>query len=381
MSCVFYKCTDDEEECMMHGKLKGLALLTAVSLLAAGCSLQGSAETQNTIVVNEDVQLESSLVDSSLDVSRQQDIEVGRKIAYTGIVRESTDNRLYFNENGKFHSLDLKNGEEKELAKREVFDMSENGDWAMSYADGEIFIHHLNNGDMQLLGNGSPEESTFIGDEVAHFDYTTHLLSLMNMETDETTTWDLSNYPDATISSIKKAGDDVYLAARGEEEGFSIYRLSSQGEITSVTNLEGKGISYSEFDLLQNGSVIFNGDYDGKTGIFYWDEQTKDVQQLVAGGKSEEGIWTPFYKLSPDESKLLYDTPVQIEDKFKANVYMAELVDGQVTNSVRIMENADLYAVISYSGDWSKDSKTAYIMTSKDDHKYVGDIAVFEVND
>ena len=366
---------------MMHGKLKGLALLTAVSLLVAGCSLQGSAETQETIVINEDVQLESSLMDSSLDVSRQQDIEVGRKIAYTGISRESNDNRLYFNEKGKLHSLDLKTGEEKELVKQEAFDISENRGWAMSYADGEIFIHHLNNGEMQLLGNGSPEDSTFIGDEVAHFDYTTHLLSLMNMEKDETVTWDLSNYPDATISSIKKGKDDIYLAARSEKEGFSIYQLGSQGKVTPVVNLEGKDTSFNEFDVLQNGSVIFNGDYDGKTGIFYWNQETKDVQQLVAGGKSEEGIWTPFYNLSPDESKLLYDTPVQIEDKFKANVYMAELMDGQLSNSVRIMENADLYSVITYSGDWSEDSNTAYIMTSKDDHKHVGDIAVFKVND
>ena len=54
--------------------------------------------------------------------------------------------------------------------------------------------------------------------------------------------------------------------------------------------------------------------------------------------------------------------------------------DGQVTNSVRIMENADLSSVNSYSGDWSEDSNTAYITTSKDNHEHVGNIAVFKVN-
>lgn len=365
---------------MMNKKWSKLALVALASLVVAGCSAQGNAETQETIVINEDVQLESSLADSSLDVSRQQDIVVGRKIAYKGSIRESNDKQMYFNENGKLHSLDLRTGEEQQLAEREAFDVSRNRNWAMSYEDGEIFIHNLKNGEMQLLGNGSPEDSTFIGDKTAYFDYNAQQLIEMSMEKDETAAWDLSNYPDATISSIKKLGDDVYLATRGEEEGFSIYRLGSQGEITSVATLEGKGTSFSEFDVLQNGSVIFNGDYNGKTGVFYWNQETNDVQLLVSGGKSKEGIWAPFYKLSPDESKILFDTPVQIEDEFRTNVYMAELVDGQLTNSVRIMENADLYSVITYSGHWSEDSKTAYITTVRDT-EYIGNIAVFNVND
>lgn len=378
MSCVFYEWTYDEEECMMNKKWNRLAWVALASLVVAGCSVQGSAETPETIVINEDVQLESSLADSSLDVSRQQDIEVGRKIAYKGSIRESNDKKMYFNENGKLHSLDLRTGEEQQLAEREAFDVSENSNWAMSYEEGEISIHNLKNGKMQLLGNGSPEDPTFIGDKAAYFDYNAQQLIEMSMEKDETAAWDLSNYPDATIFSIKKVGDDVYLAAR-DEEGFSIHRLGNQGEITSVVNFEGKGTSFSEFDILQNGSVIFNGDYGGKTGIFYWDKETNDMQLLVSGGKDKEGIWTPFYKLSPDESKILFDTPVQIEDDFKTNVYMAELVDGQLTNSVRIMENADLYSVITYSGHWSEDSKTAYITTVKDT-EYIGNIAVFNVN-
>lgn len=365
---------------MMNKKWSRLAWVALASLVVAGCSPQGNAEMQETIVINEDVQLESSLADSSLDVSRQQDIEVGRKITYSGSIRESNDKQMYFNENGKLHSLDLRTGEEQQLAEREAFDVSENRNWAMSYEDGEIFSHNLKNGEMQLLGKGSPEDSTFIGDKAAYFDYNAQQLIEMSMEKDEMAAWDLSNYPDATISSIRKIGDDVYLAARGEEEGFSIHRLGNQGKIIPVVNLEGKGTSFSYFDILQNGSVIFNGDYNGKTGIFYWDQKTNGVQLLVSGGKSKEGIWTPFYNLSPDESKILFDTPVQIGDDFKTNVYMAELVGGQLTNSVRIMENANLHAVISYSGDWSEDSKTAYITTGKDNGD-IGNIAVFKVND
>ncbi len=366
----------------MKGKRRGLAFLATVSILAAGCSTQGNAQIQETVIVNEDVQLESSLADSNLEVSRQQDIEIGRNITNQKFHKVIYGKKIYFNEEGKFYSLDFKTGEEKKLADQEVREISADGNWALTYEEGEIFIHNLKTGKMQLLENGSPEDSRFVGDEVAYFDYNTHTLSLISIEKNETAMWDLSKYEDATISSIKKMGDDVYLAARSEENGYGVYQLTDQGQIDAVANFVGEDTQISEFDILQNGSVIFNGTYDGKTGIYYWDKKTDDVQQLVSGGKDSEGIWVPFYNLSPDERKIMFDMPVQIEGEFKTNVYMAEIIDGKLSNSVRIMEHADnLYAVISISGHWSEDSKTAYITTSKDNHEHVGNIAVFQLKE
>ncbi|MFC5590673.1 hypothetical protein ACFPRA_17340 [Sporosarcina soli] len=366
----------------MKGKRKGLAFLVAVSILAAGCSTHGNAQIQETVIVNEDVQLESSLADSNLEVSRQQDIEIGRNITNQKFHKVIYGEKIYFNEEGKFYSLDFKTGEEKKLADQEVREISGNGNWALAYEEGKIFIHNLKNGKVQLLENGSPEDSRFVGDEVAYFDYNTHTLSLISIEKNETAIWDLSKYEDATISSIKKTGDDVYIAARSEENGYGVYQLTDQGQINTVANFGGEDTQFNDFDLLQDGSLLFNGTYDGKTGIYYWDKTTNGVQQLVSGGKDSEGIWVPFYNLSPDESKIMFDMPVQIEGDFKTNVYMAEIADGQLTNSVRIMENTDdLYAVISLSGHWSEDSKTAYITTSKDNHERVGDIAVFQLKE
>lgn len=366
----------------MKGKRKGLALLAAVSILAAGCSTQGNAQIQETVIVNEDVQLESSLADSNLEVSRQQDIEIERNITNQKYHKVIYGKKIYFSEEGKFYSLDFKTGEEKKLADQEVREISEDGNWALTYEEGEIFIHNLKTGKMQLLVKGSPEDSRFVGDEVAHFDYNAQSLSLISMEKNETATWDLSKYQDATISTIKKEGDDVYLAARSEENGYGVYQLNGQGQIDAVAIFVGEDTQFHDFDILQDGSIIFEGTYEEKTGIYYWDKKTNDVRQLVSGGKDSEGIWTPSYNLSPDESKIMFDMPVQIEGNFKGNVYMAEIIDGKLSNSVRIIENADnLYAVISISGHWSEDSKTAYITTSKDNHERVGDIAVFQLKE
>lgn len=359
----------------MDKKWSRLAWLALASLVVAGCSAQGTTET---VVINDNVQLESSLADSSLDVSRQSDIEVKREIAYTGIFSESNEKTVYFNENGNFYSLDLETDEEKKLAEFEVIEISDDGQSVMSYEDGELYVHNLQNGEKYFVVDGSPERTRFMGDKVA--DYTTKLLSLIDIEEKETFVWSLDMYPDATISSLKKGKDGVYLAARSED-GYGVYLLSNQGEKLPIVEFLGEDTSFIEFDVLQNGSVIFNGDYDGKTGIYYWDKETNEVEQLVAGGKDKEGIWTPFYNLSPDETKILFDIPVQIKDAYKTNVYMAELVDGQLANSVRIMENASMFAVILYTSHWSEDSNKLYIMTSDLDKESVGNMAVFTVND
>lgn len=357
----------------MNGKLKRLVWLTIASLVVAGCSSQRSTET---VVINEDVQLASSLTDSSLQVSRQQDIKVRQDIIFTGIYRKATDNRFYFNEEGKLYSFNLETGEEKKVAERESIDISDNGNWAMSFEDGDIYMHNLKNGEMQLFGKGSPVGLHFVGDEVARFDYRTYLLSLINVENGETTTWDLRDYPDVVVPLIKKGREDMYFSVLNAEEGFSIHRLSSEGKVIPVVNFTEKDTASIAFDMLQNGSVIFSGRYDGGTGVFYWDEQTNDVQQLVLGGKSSKGIRS--YNLSHDESKIMFDMPVKIEGDVKMNVYMGELVDGQIINSMRIMENANLNSTIFYSGHWSEDSNTAYIVA--EDDNYIENIAIFNVN-
>ncbi len=373
----------------MNGKLKGLALLAMTSLVVAGCSAQGSAKTQETVIINEDVQLESSLADSSLEVSRQQDIEVGRNIKNSTLHKEFLGKEIYFNENGGLYSLDINTGDEKKLVNREVISISNDGNRALSFQGEEVFVHNLQNGERTSPGKESMKkphysEYSFAEDEgnaVVHFDYKTNIVSLIDVETNKIATWDLRGFDTGEISLSKHVKGEVFITARYEEAGFGIYQLNAQGGINTLIVPSGKDTSFVEFDMLQNGSVIFNGTYGGKTGVFYWDEKTNDVQLLVSGGKSSEGIWVPSYNLSPDESKILFNTSVQVEENFKLNIYMAELVDGQLANSVRIMENADLYSVISLSGHWSKDSNTAYIVTSKDDHKYIGNIAVFKVND
>lgn len=60
---------------------------------------------------------------------------------------------------------------------------------------------------------------------------------------------------------------------------------------------------------------------------------------------------------------------------------MAEFVDDQLVNTVRIMENADLNAVIMLSGHWSADSTTAYVSTYTPGIEFIDPIEVFTIQE
>ncbi|MEK3937688.1 hypothetical protein MKY41_20685 [Sporosarcina sp. FSL W7-1349] len=360
----------------MNGKWKGLALLAATTLLAAGCSTQGNAQSPKTVVINEDVQFESSLADSSLELSRQEDVQIGDRFTF-GMFHGQ---QLYYNKDGELYSFDIQNEEDTKIASVEIRELSEDGSHGLSYEQDKLLIHNLKTGESKTMEGGSPEQLYFAnraGTEVFQFEMKpdAQIVNLIQIDTGETATWDLSSLDMYPISSIQQIGRDAYLPAKSEKNGYGIYRLMDHGVIEIEEDFHGKVDSIHEFDLLQNGMILFQGSYEGQDGIFLLNRETDQVQLLVAGGEDSEGKWIPSYNLSPDEKKIMFGTPVQVDGKFKANVYMGELVDGKLTNSVRILEHVDINAVISYSGSWSEDSKTAYVATNENG----GSVAVFAV--
>lgn len=56
---ILYKNSRGGNE--MKKNLQGLAILMLASVVTTGCSLTGAANTQKTVTINENVQLESSL--------------------------------------------------------------------------------------------------------------------------------------------------------------------------------------------------------------------------------------------------------------------------------------------------------------------------------
>lgn len=359
----------------MKVRKRAFVLLAATSLLAAGCSSQENVQTAKPVVIQEDVQMESSLADSSLELARQDDIKIGDRFRFGMFL----GTHLYYNQQGKFHSFDVQTGKETEIMNQEIQTVSKDGTHGLSYEDEKLVIHNFQTGESKQIEGGSPENTYFAnkeGTEVFHFQHTseTETVSLFNVDTEGIATWDLSAFESYSISYIQKIDGDVYLPAK-LKNGYGIYQLKDPNTFELFEGFGGKASDILEFDLLKNGMILFQGTYDGKDGIFLYNRETTHAELLVSGGEDREGKWIPFYNLSPDENKIMFDTPVEVDGKYKANVYMGEIVNGKLTNSMRILEHADLYAVISYTGSWSEDSKTAYVSTNENG----GSVSVFTV--
>ena len=238
------------------------------------------------------------------------------------------------------------------------------------------------------IGSGAEMDEYYFadaeGNEVIHISYTASKIQVQVIEVDtlKIASWDLTHQFELdglVLSNVHRDIDGIYVIGTSVERGFGLYHLNHNGEIKTVSTLPDVDEGVESYDFIEPNKIIFNHTYKGKSGIYLMDLLTNEVTLLVAGGEDEEGIWTPSYKLSPDKEKLLFDTPVQAGDGYKTNIYMAEIIDGKLANEVQIMENADLYAIISLAGAWSADSKTAYVGTTTAEDKFIDAVEIFTI--
>ncbi|MDW0118317.1 hypothetical protein QTL97_15395 [Sporosarcina thermotolerans] len=367
----------------MKRKWHGIAaMLTLSTMMTAGCSISGKAASK-TVTLSDNVKLESALDESHLLITHEAMIPIDIKADYTGFKGE----RLYFNQHNATYLYDVESKNEEKLMDVPFTLISENEERAISYVNEKFYVHDFQSGTKTFIGNGSEEWSTYFGDAVG-----ATVIQVINtsevfrvektvLKTEQKFSWDIDEIFDSNgmaINSFQSSEEGIYIAGNSLKEGYGLYHLLDNGEVRKLSSLEGID-SMNRFQFLNEQTIIFNDVYKGKSGIYTLNLSTGDVTQLVAGGKDKEGIWVPFYKLSPDQSKIIFDTPVQVGKEFKTNVYVAEFVEGQLSKPTILMQNADLYAVISMTGYWSDDSSTAYISTTVPGNDTINAIEVYSI--
>lgn len=365
---------------MIKNKWTAAAALILASGLTTGCSLNGEAQAQQTTVMNDDVQLDSLLADSTLQLTRKEDFVIDQAISYRHVMG-IYQNKLYYDEDSTIHTLDLQTKEITKLAEKEKIDLEEHlpakemftfsadGIKILLQEDDNVYVQNIINEEKKLVAKGAAKDFFFLdhhGNDVGTMDSDTNL-RVIDTAANDTSSYDLSHLEITSISVVKKVGNNVYLHVHTQKDGVMIYKIPSKGKPEVLLAFSGEKDTLATFDVLQNGDIIFAGSYDGKGGIYYFDSNKNEVKQLISGGTDSEGDWIPFYQLSPDEQKIMFDMPVHVQEEYKSNVYMAELKDKQLTNSTIIMEKADLPAVISLTGFWSSDSNIAYVITNNDE--------------
>ncbi|HHY20492.1 MAG TPA: hypothetical protein GX525_01125 [Bacilli bacterium] len=374
---------------MKRRKITGALLFALLGVFVTGCSLSGEALSPPTIVINENVELESSLADSYLELTREADLTFNQAITFRELSKIDEKYALY-NQKNRFYKYDFENGSMTKLVDKEISTISEDGTKALAITTNAAFVYHLDTMEEKKIDVTGKDELFFVdkkGDFVGYFDSAEATANIIDVNTNRKIVYELDNYftvENMMISKIIMEGDSMYLSIHTQKDGYNIYKIDANKQAKALLPSTKNDILLADFDVLADGRVIFDGFYGEGSGLFLFNPNNKQVKQLIAGGKDSEGKWTPSFKLSPDGTKIMFDMPVQVMGKFKTNIYMAELHDEKVVNSMRILEQVDTPAVISIVGFWSADSTTALIALSDEDAKeydrtIVEQIAVFKL--
>ncbi|WP_342536066.1 hypothetical protein [Sporosarcina sp. FSL K6-3508] len=366
----------------MKRKWHGIAVLTLSSMLAAGCSLSGEAAPK-TVTLSDNVKLESALDENHLLITHKATFPIEITADYTGF----KGNQLYFNQHNAMYKYDVESKKKEKVMGTPFTSISDDEQRAISHVNEKFYVHDFQNGTKKFIGNATEEWSTYFGDakgsSVIQVKDTSENFTVEKtvLENDQKFSWDIDEVFDSNgiaINSFQSSEEGIYIAGNSLKEGYGLYHLLDNGDVKKLSSLEGVN-SMARFQFLDEQTIIFNDEYKGKSGIYTLNLSTGDVTQLVAGGEDKEGIWVPFYKLSPDKSKILFDTPVQVGKEYKTNVYVAEFVEGKLTKPALLMQNAELFAVISETGYWSDDSSKAYISTTVPGNDKIDAIEVFKI--
>ncbi|WP_153730870.1 TolB-like translocation protein [Sporosarcina obsidiansis] len=368
----------------MKRKWHGIAVLTLSSMLATGCTLTGEA-TPKTVTLSDNVKFESAFEENNLIITHKASYPIEFKTDYTGF----KGNQLYFNKKNATYLYDIESEKTDKLVDAPFYLLSEDGQRALSRDKDKFYVYDFKNDTQQFIGKGSesaeyrmyfgdPEGSTVI--QVLD-DNNGFRVEKTVLETKQKFSWNLGELIDLNgfaINTALASNEGIYIVGESFQDGYGLYHLLENGDMKQLSSLDGIN-SMDHFEFLDENTIIYNDNYKGKSGIFTLDLTTGNVTQLVAGGEDKEGIWVPFYKLSPDQSKILFDTPVQVGKEYKTNVYVAEFVEGKLTKPTLLMQNAELYAVISMTGYWSDDSNTAYISTTIPGEETIHTVEAFSI--
>ncbi|WP_227396087.1 TolB-like translocation protein [Jeotgalibacillus aurantiacus] len=354
-------------------KPKSLSIaLVFTSLLTAGCVMSSAA--QETVTVQEDIKTESMLADQTLAFTHEQTFDIAFfSEEFYGFHGASS----FFSDGNKMIRVDTETGNHTEVSDKPFIDISKDGKMALTIEDELLFLADLESGEDTLIGTlgeeGLIDQPYFSGGE-SHFIinpesyYTDGAIEVIDTASMETSEWIMdSRFIADSIhpQNFQVSESGLLLSGKLKDGAYGIYRLAKGGYPELLLELDQ--LHPTEEYVLIDQKFIFSGMMDGQSGIFIKDLQTNEIEMLVSGGKTEEGIWTPSFNLSPDGQYLLFNTSIQMGSEFFQNVYVGRLEGLQLTHTSLVMEHAELYAVISYSGYWTEDSQQFYVQTYEPD--------------
>jgi hypothetical protein len=346
---------------------KGILSLSLAVAALTGCATAHSQD--KTVVISDNVAIKSSMDDAEVAISKPQDITLTESVTYSEMLGIHND-QLYFNRKDGLAKTSLTTGQTFQVKGRPFQEMSKDGRRAFYVDDAGIYVYHVDTDKIVRVADSTTNSVTFAdpkGEYIAYFDSTDlsyvfiHTVTFEKKKVDMQVQFPVSVYSIAGGTVYK---DKIYMSFQHPEEGTAIYKLSANQKelILSFPHKEDRMV---QFHIINDQLLVFNGTYNEESGIFFYEIDKQVVQKVVSGGKTTEGIWLPFYSISPDGTKILFDESAPEDGHFYTNVYLANIAGNQLSKSIRIIERAQFPAVISMLAHWKADSSAFYIPKSK----------------
>ncbi|RXZ82522.1 hypothetical protein EBB07_10675 [Paenibacillaceae bacterium] len=351
-----------------HARHVGWAGLAIAGLLLAGCSSLGSAAQQDrSFVLSSDVK--SDIQAAELPMVEGEQTLLSEAIRFSNLLSVQGDGTLLFNRDHGLYRANMETlgkEEAEQLLDIPVIEVSQNGKKAL-YEQGETsYMLDIATGKQTKLleySGGMRGIADTEGNYVS-FQQAGAVLQLVNTDTGNVQTIPLEDH--FTVSNFsngpaKYVDGYLYLDISGEDTPRGIYKIAADGQSAEPLLLlpNAKTDSLAQFDLLADGRLLFDGVYDKEPGIFVYSPVTKTVSLLVAGNGTGAETRTPFYSLSPDQSKLLFHIYEQAGGA--DHIFQAELKEDRIENSRPILRHPQLYAGIMLLTHWSDDSASFYV--------------------
>ncbi|MHC0039671.1 hypothetical protein [Pseudoneobacillus sp. C159] len=347
---------------------KGIIGLSLAVVTLTGCGVVHGQD--KTVIVSDNVAVRSSMDDAEVAVSKPLEINLKERMTYRELLGISND-QIYFTKNEGLFKTDLTSGKSVYIHDMPIKELSKDGSRALSVNSQGIFVYDVEGDKSIKLAGPTDYDVTFAdpkGEYISYFDFNRSsyvFIHTSSTETKEVAMAKLFTLKDFSFNKASIRNNAIYLSVHQPKEGNAIYKITPDNKKELVLSLPHKEDQIARFDIIHDNLLVFNGTYNEESGIFFYRMDKQVIHKVVSGGKTSEGIWTPFYSISPDGSRMLFDESAPEGGKFYTNVYIANIEANQLTRSIRIIEKAELPAVIDLLAYWKGDSSAFYIPRSK----------------
>ncbi|OIJ21514.1 hypothetical protein BKP45_01730 [Anaerobacillus alkalidiazotrophicus] len=356
--------------------VKGVLGATMAAMLLTGCNSLGIVQGEgNTVVVSEDVVLESIITDAKVAVSQPEQISLDQKINHRELLKIDENQILYMKDNS-LYSTNLNHSSPNLIKELPVRELSNDGRKALSVENGTISIYNIETGETAEFTDldESIDGISFAdpkGNYISYYSFESSRLVIIDTNTAVKTLIDLNdlfnNPTNFSFSGSVIHNDDIYLRTHIQGEGSAIYKIKPDHSVEKIVSTKELNDNIFDFEFVNDDLLVFNGIINKEPGIFLYDIPNQEANKVVSGGTSSEGTWIPSYSISPDGSKMLFNTILHKGDEFLDNVFIATIENNNLSRSIQIIQNAHLPAVIKILAHWSNNSSAFFIPRTSQD--------------